>query len=207
MKKRVLPKAKLAHHSALDHFRSRNVVGRLLLILICILLLACHVHAQSQQKAPDKNNQDAAVETLRRYLELRFNDADWKEYSKFITWSDEPAWDCKWVISKYDLGASKEEGEKVIVSVVYNRLGLFCYDFEFEPNPRVVTVKYELVKRPNGWKVSAPIPDYPDISADVLIRSLKALAEKANETPERRVKAKGTVRKLGDALNRARSSQ
>jgi hypothetical protein len=207
MKKEVLPKANLAHHSALDHVRSRNVVGRLLLNLICVLLLACHVHAQSQQKASDKSNQYAAVETLRSYLELRLNGADWKEYSKFITWPDEPAWDCNWVISKYDLGPSKKEGEKVMVSVVYMRLGLFCNNLKFELNPKVVTVNYELVKRPNGWKVNAPIPDYPDISADVLIRSLRSLAEKGNEKPERRVQAEATARKLGDVLSRTRSLQ
>jgi hypothetical protein len=135
-------------------------------------------------------------------LELRLHDADWKEYSKFITWPDEPGWDCKWVISKYAPGSTKKEGEKVIVSVRYTRLGLFCYDFEFKLNPEALTVHYELVKRSSGWKVNAPIPDYPDISGDVLLGSLRTLAERANETPERRAKAEAAARKLGDVLNR-----
>ncbi|MGO8990391.1 MAG: hypothetical protein ACLQGU_03905 [bacterium] len=207
MKKEILRKIHVAPLPAVEGFHFRQVIRGLVLNFLCVLILACDVSAQPQQKPWDEKTQDVAVDTLRRYLELRLNDADWKEYSKFITWPDEPAWDCKWVISKYDLKPAEEEKDKITVPVMYKRLGLFCYDFEFKPNPEIATINYELVKRPSGWKVNAPIPDYPEISADVLIRSLKALAEKANETPERRVKAKATVRKLGDALNHARSSR
>jgi hypothetical protein len=90
---------------------------------------------------------------------------------------------------------------------VYYRLGLFCYDFDFKANTKKITINYELVKHPSGWKVNAPIPDYPDISADVLIRLLRASAENVNETSERRVQAEATARKVADALNHARAGK
>ena len=151
-------------------------------------------------------NQAPAVETLRRYVELRLHNADWKDYSTFVTWPDEPGWDCNWVVSKYNVRASKKEDDGIIVPVVYNRLGLFCYDFEFESDPRVVTIDYQLVKRPSGWKVNAPIPDYPDISAAVLIKSLSASAENSRESPERRAQYSATARQVADAVSHARVS-
>jgi len=183
----------------------REGVRMSILVLVCVGGLACH--AERQQNALEAKSRDAAVETLGRYLQLRLSNAHWNEYSKFITWPDEPAWDCKWVISKYDIRPSKKEGKKVTVPVVYMRLGLFCNKPQFEPSPKVVTVNYELVKRPSGWKVDGPTPDYPEISADVLMRSLMALAEKRGEAPERRAKAEATARKIGEALQRSRSWQ
>lgn len=178
----------------------REVVISLILTLICAVVLACHGHAQSQQKASSVISQDTEVETLRRYLQLRLRNADWKDYSKLITWPDEPSWDCTWVVSKYDLGVPKKGKQNVVVPVVYKRLGLFCYDFEFNPDPKMVTINYELVKRQSGWKVNAPIPDYPDISADVLLKSLKASAENLQESAERRAQFSATARKLEEAL-------
>ena len=181
----------------------RALVHRSIVALMYVAILACQ--GQADQKA--SGDQAQAAQTLERYIQLRLQDADWKEYSKFITWPDEPSWDCKWVVGKYDVGAPDSKGGTIVVPVVYNRLGLFCYDFDFKPDPRVVTINYELVKRPSGWKVNAPIPDYPDISGDVLVKSLTALAGNANETPERRAQAEATARKVAEAQKRAVTSQ
>jgi len=50
---------------------------------------------------------DTPVVTLEEYLQMRFHDTDWKEYSKLITWPDEPSWDCKWVDEGYKIGTEK----------------------------------------------------------------------------------------------------
>jgi hypothetical protein len=182
-------------------------INRMLIILIYLAILACQGQAQAKQKTPNIRNQDEMLETLRRYVQLRLSNADWKEYSKFITWSDEPSWDCNWVVGRYDIGTPKKDEAKVIVPVVDKRLGLFCYDFEFKTDPKVVTINYELVRRPSGWKVNAPIPDYPDISAEVLIKSLKASAADLREPPERRTQFRTTSQNVAAALNRAGDSQ
>ena len=181
----------------------REVIIRLILALICVVVLGCHTHGQSQQKASSVLDQDAAVETLRRYLQLRLCNADWKDYSKFITWPDEPGWDCTWVVSNYEIGVPKKGKRNVIVPVVYKRLGLFCYDFDFNPDPKVVTINYELIERQRDWKVNAPIPDYPDISADVLLKSLRASGENLHQSADRRVKFSATASKLAEALDRS----
>jgi hypothetical protein len=149
---------------------------------------------------PVSGDQNEAAQTLQRYIRLRLQDADWKEYSQLITWPDEPSWDCKWVSTKDRVGVPATRGQEVVIPVVYSRLGLFCYDFDFQPERKLVTINYELVRRPNGWKVNAPIPDYPDISSQILIRSLNAVAKNARETPERRAEAAATAHKIREAL-------
>ena len=164
------------------------------------------------QTLPSKDNtatkiQDEALHTLQDYLRLRLQNADWKDYSRFVTWPDEPGWDCNWVVSKYELGVPRETETKAIVAATYKRLGLFCYDFEFKPSAKTVKIEYQLVNGPNGWKLSGPIPDYPDIRADVLIKSLRTSAENPRESVERRVEFNATVRKVEDTLHRSNASQ
>ena len=177
---------------------ARHFFQHLIAPLIFVAILASQAKGQTEQKA--SNGQGQVLQTLHHYVQLRLQDTDWKEYSKFITWPDEPSWDCKWVVGKYDVGAPVNKGENVVVPVVYKRLGLFCYDFDFKPDPKAVTINYELVKRPTGWRVNAPIPDYPDIGGSVLVKLLNASAGNANETPERRAQAEVTARKIADAL-------
>ena len=182
----------------------RTVIDRKLLALMWVAVIVCQLASATLHAAAMTTNRDQALQTLRRYLQLRTENADWKEYSKLITWPDEPSWDCHWVISKYDIRQPRKIREKVVaVPVVFDRLGLFCHDFEFRPESKVMTVNYELVNRRSGWKVNAPIPDYPDIGADALIRMLRNSAESERETPERRAQAEITARKITEALTRS----
>lgn len=167
-----------------------------IIVLTCFSILIGP--GQGQRKV--SSDRAEATQTLQRYVDLRLQDADWKEYSNFITWADEPSWDCKWVVREHRLDAPVREGQKIVIPVVYSRLGLFCYDFDFKPGPKLATINYELVRRLNGWKVDAPIPDYPDLDGHVLIRSLKAEARDAAETPERRAAAAATAQTIMDAL-------
>lgn len=176
----------------------RPKINKWPIVLIFIAILAWRGSGQAEAKVSD--DRDQVVRTLHRYVQLRLQDANWAEYSKFITWPDEPSWDCKWVTSAHKIGTPVKREQGFAIPVVYTRLGLFCGDFDFKPEPRVVTIEYELVQRPTGWKVSAPVPNYPDIGEGVLVKSLSAMAENANETPERRTKAKTTARKIREAL-------
>jgi len=187
--------------------KCRKVVIMAILILIYAVLFTYYAQAQFQQVVTSIKGQDTAVETLRHYLQLRLRNADWKDYSKYVTWSDEPSWDCNWVVRNYDIGMPKKGKHNVVVPVVYKRLGLFCYDFDFSPDLKIVTIKYELVKHRSGWKVNAPVPDYPDISADVLIKSLRASAESSSESQDRRAQFSASACKLSDVLDRAGNSK
>jgi len=168
----------------------------------CVLLFVSHLNAQQPQKTPDDTNQQAAVATVRHYLMLRLNNAKWKEYSKFITWPDEPAWDCKWVVCNYSIGKSNKKGNKIIVPVVFTRLGLFCNNMYFEPAPREVIIKYQLEKHSGGWKVSGPDIDYPEIGANIVMKSLNTLAANASETAELCGRAEVMARKINSACNK-----
>lgn len=174
------------------------VTLRSIVVLLSLAILACQSRANAKPKTP--GSLQAAEQALGHYIQLRLQDADWKQYSKFTTWPDEPSWDCRWVANKATQGAAVKRGQEILIPVVYSRLGLYCYDFHFKSEPKPVTVEYELVKRPGGWKVNSPIPDYPDISSDVLTRSLNATANNASETPERRAKAAKSLREIREAL-------
>lgn len=119
---------------------------------------------------------------------MRLRDANWREYSKLITWPDEPSWDCHWVVKQYELGSPRVADGKCTIPVTYNRIGLFCGDSEFRAEPATITIDYELVRGPEGWKIDAPIPDYPDLSAKVLLRQLKTAAKNPAQTEERRAR-------------------
>ena len=163
------------------------------------LLVACQVQGGTMEKASGR--QKGPLPILRRYVELRLQDAGWKEYSGFITWPDEPSWDCKWVVSKFSIGSPVREADRVAIPVVYNRVGLFCYEFDFEGKPKVVTIRYELVKRRGAWRVNGPIPDYPEVSGEVLIKSLRSIAGKSGVTQQRRTRALATAQKIKDAIS------
>ncbi len=172
------------------------------LFLFCFLFIAAPVIAQEQQTNKDR---DSAAQTLRRYIELRLNDADWKEYSKYITWPDEPGWDCKWVVSKYTVGKSKKRMRKIIISVVFTRLGLVCSTPDFKAEKKEVTIKYELEKYSSGWKVSGPEIDYPEIGVNTAIRKLKSLAANGSKSASEREQAEAVVRKIEKVLNQAKA--
>jgi hypothetical protein len=180
---------------------------KLIFVLICTGILLHGVKAGAQENDRSSKRQAAAVEVLRRYVELRLRDADWKDYSEFITWPDEPSWDCHWVVSKYHIGTSKKVGHHVEVPVVYKRLGLFCVTPEFRSDPKIVTIDYQLTRSLGGWKVSGPPFDYPDVEASVLIMSLRASAQSGRKTPEDRAQAEATARKIADALAAAGNTE
>jgi hypothetical protein len=168
-------------------FMGRKASGILVVVLMC-------TSADSQN---DAKQTVGAVQMLKHYIQLRLEDADWKEYSKFVTWPDEPSWDCKWVVSKYEVGSPAKEKGKVNIPVAYQRLGLYCNNFYFEPGAKITTINHVLVKSERGWRVDAPIPDYPELGVNVLMRSLRAAAGDAKETPEHRTQAQ----KLADTIN------
>lgn len=155
------------------------------IFIFFIIISICNHHALGKEiiKSTDKNT-DKASDILHRYVQLRLNDADWKEYAKFITWADEPSWDCVWVVGSYEIDKASMNGHAVKIPVVYKRLGKFCYDFDFQYKPEKITINYKLIDSGNGWKVNLPIPDYPDISAEAIINSLKIKAKNLNESSD-----------------------
>lgn len=159
-------------------------------LLFLLYLLPGHFEAKAESaEVPEK--------TLNHYLQLRLQDADWKAYSALITWPEEPSWDCKWVAERYDIGESKRTGKgKITIPVVMKRLGLYCYDFSLSPDPKEVTLNFQLIKTPDGWKVDEPTPDYPDIGADTLKKSLSASAENPKESADRRAKFAAILQNL-----------
>lgn len=75
-----------------------------------------------QVKSPHATGQNTPEETLQNYLRLRLSNADWKEYSKLVTWRDEPGWDCNWVVDKYSVGLPRRRAKNTVLPVAYNRL-------------------------------------------------------------------------------------
>ncbi len=142
----------------------------------------------------------SASETLRKYIELRLSDADWEEYSQYITWPDEPAWDCKWVVSKYNIGPSKQRKGKITIPVAYIRLGLYCVgDEDFNPVSKKITINYKLVENKGRWKINSEIYDYPEISVETVMKQLETSAKE--ETQERRIQIESIISKIKKIKN------
>jgi hypothetical protein len=161
-----------------------SLAGIALLLAFSSVLL----HAQ------EKTTSITATTTLRRYVDLRLRWADWDEYSPLITWPDEPGWDCWWVAKDYRLRRTKTHTSKTPVPVTYTRLGLFCVGSKFEPNPKVETIAYELVRRNGAWKIDGPIPDYPYVGLLTVRKSLEKTIADSDETNENKEQARKSLK-------------
>ena len=143
----------------------------------------------------------SATTTLRRYVELRLRWADWNEYSPLVTWPDEPGWDCWWVAKDYRLSRATTRASKTLVEVTYTRLGLLCVGSQFEPNPKVETIAYELVRRSGAWKVDGPIPAYPYVGLSSVRQSLEKTISDSHETNDSKEQARKSLKALTAAAD------
>lgn len=177
--------------------KMNNRISLIFIIVFSLFIIANLLQPFEIFSYTDNYNkgQLSASETLKQYIELRLSDANWKEYSQYITWPDEPAWDCKWVVNKYEIGKSKKLGEKMIFPVVYTRLGLFCSgDIDFNLKSEKIIINYELVHNLNQWKINSEIFDYPEVSTDTIVKQLEASVGKA--TQKRRAEIAAIVNKI-----------
>ena len=179
---------------------TRCSLTNLSILAMFLVALSCEGSAQAAKYITLEQMQ--AKHTLQHYIELRLQNADWKEYSRYITWPDEPGWDCKWIVERYRVGVAISKGEKIVIPVVSNRLGLFCSDFDFKLDRKSITIRYELVRGPRSWKVNAPIPDYPEIGTKAVLELLRNISGNEQEEPERRAEATRAARELEAALKR-----
>jgi hypothetical protein len=159
-----------------------------LLSLVFSFYIVCLVSAPAIGSA---SQEDTPVVALGKYLQLRFHDADWKEYSKLITWPDEPSWDCKWVDEGYKIGTGKKMQDRVVIPVTHNRIGLYCYNDTFRIDQRVVIINYELVSQNNQWRIKGPEIDYPEIGVKTLVEKLRTSKTAAD-----------VLKKIESAMNR-----
>jgi hypothetical protein len=170
------------------------------MFLGCLLVVTCATPARLFADDHSVSSRpESPSSALTHYVTLRLTNADWDSYSKLITWPDEPSWDCKWVTTSYMLGALRKAADNVVIPVTYDRLGLYCSDFDLQLHKASVQVEYHLVMESGAWKVSAPVPDYPDIGVATLLRSLTTSGNSSNESAERRRQFKDLVQKLHDA--------
>ena len=146
-----------------------------------------------------------AVDTVERYVRLRLSGAHWVAFAPLIGWQDEPGWDCNWLVTGYAVGTA-EEADGGVVPVTYDRIGFYCHDYEFKPEIRKVTVRYQLPESAKGWKIKGPEPDPPDLSADVQIASLRAVARDRHEPAANRKRADAMRRQLSTYIRRAELS-
>jgi hypothetical protein len=141
---------------------------------------------------------DEPVAVLRHYINLRLANTDRSAYAKLITWSDEPLTDCAWVTSHFKLQQPKPSRDDLVIPVTYDRLGRYCSDLNLELFDESVEVEYHMVMSAGGWKVAGPVPDYPDIEIQTLLRSLANSAQSG--PPERRRQIDEVIRQLRVAL-------
>jgi hypothetical protein len=146
--------------------------------------------------------QREAVETVERYVRLRLGGAQWAAFASLVAWEDEPGWDCNLLVNGYSVGTIEKRGDAAVVPVTYDQRGLYCHDFQFKPENRSVTLRYEVVKSPINWKIKAPEPGPPHLSLDVQIDVLRTASRNPNETAEHRKLAEAMVQQLSKAARR-----
>ena len=169
--------------------------------MMYLIVGLCTPFAGAQSQDHIVKRQSTASNTLQHYIQLRLDGADWRDYSNYITWTDEPSWDCNWVVGHYTIGVGQKETDGITIPVHYKRLGLFCYDFDFKEKSSEVTVNYGLIRSENRWKVNAPIPDYPDIGAKTLISLMETSAKNVQESQDRRRQFTVTAQMITAALS------
>lgn len=111
-----------------------------LYVACCVAVVAVAHGQRTQLRALDP------VETVKRYVELRFRGAPWADFAPLIAWEDEPGWDTYWLVNRYAVGTAEKKGNAVIVPVTYHRLGLYSHDLIFKPADQDVTLRYEVVQ-------------------------------------------------------------
>jgi hypothetical protein len=166
------------------------------ILTAAVLLVGAHL-AFSQSK---ETRAGSALGTLRHYIEIRLRWASWDEYSQYITWPEEPGWDCFWVSKEYKVGQQSNRGGRVIVPVTYSRLGQYCSGFDFVSQPKQVTIRYELVQIRGAWKINAPAQDTPYLDWRTLQKSLMQTANNERETAEARKQAETVSQTLSRAV-------
>lgn len=166
------------------HTRKLLLVNNVRISITLLFLVALGSFADGQA-----HRSETAQGTLRQYVGARLRGAEWKDYSRLITWPDEAGWDCYWVVKGHSIGAAVRHGTTAVIPVAYSRVGLFCSDPSFQPEPKNIVIRYELVYRGTSWKVNGPIPDYPDISWDALEASLKETAADPHQPDDCRKQA------------------
>ncbi len=173
----------------------KNLANRTLLLSIVALLLM--LPSYSQQIAATSKS---ATDTLRHYVELRLHWANWQQYSQFITWPDEPSWDCWWVATDHSISAPVGNGDRVVIPVTYQRLGLYCADFQFQFKSTTDTVRYELLRKNGVWRIDGPVPDYPYLQWQVLADWLAKISTDKEEPTERNEQARTALATLTSAV-------
>jgi hypothetical protein len=163
------------------------------IFLFIILILGFGTSVSGEQSAPADPKS-----VLWQYVELRLRWADWKDYSQFITWPDEPGWDCWWVADAHHVGQEVAKKSKVFIPVTYNRIGLYCADDQFRANLKKETVNYEMLKKKGKWKVNGPVPDYPYISKAALRDWLNKSTQDSSESAERKEQAQEVLKALSE---------
>ncbi|HWW20443.1 MAG TPA: hypothetical protein VNZ06_06535 [Steroidobacteraceae bacterium] len=178
---------------------SARLSAALLWLIACPCLVAANTTSSGAAPAAAAN-EPAAV--LKHYINLRLAMADWPVYSKLITWPQEPASDCYWVTSHFKLDDPRPGSahDEIIVPATYDRLGRYCSDFDLELFDESDRIEYHLVMSDGKWKIAAPLPDYPDIEIQTLLRRLANTAQSPGETPERRRQLDEVIRQLRATL-------
>jgi hypothetical protein len=149
------------------------------------------------------NTQQGATEpaaVVKRYINLRLAMADRSVYSQLITWPDEPPSECYWITSHFKLEEARPGTDDVIVPATYDRLGRYCPEFDLQLFDESDRIEYHLVMSGGQWKIASPLPDYPDIEIQTLLRRLANTAQSPGESTERRRQIDEMIRELRATL-------
>ncbi len=68
-------------------------------------------------------------QVVERYCKARFRSFEWKDFSHYITWGDEPGWDEYVLITGFEVGQANQKANTATVSVVYHVIA----DIAFPP--------------------------------------------------------------------------
>jgi hypothetical protein len=162
--------------------------------LLSVAMFAAPRPARSEQPAAEPG----AV--LKRYINLRLAMADRRVYSQLITWPDEAPSECYWITSHFKLDDPRPGTDGVIVAATYDRLGRYCPDFDLQLFDESARIDYHLVMSGGKWKIAGPVPDYPDIEIQTLLRRLANAAQSPGETAEQRRQLDEVIRQLRATL-------
>jgi hypothetical protein len=163
-----------------------------LTVLLAVMLVAFSGCKRAQDVKAPRNTLATAEETVKAYCDLdgqgtRLTSETWSKVLPYIAWTEEAGWDRTIVIADYRIAKTQKQSESAVtVSVEYHVLGVLSGDYT--PSRRTETIKFQVKKTRDGWKITEPDFLLPHVLLKPMVKHLEGtknleLAGKLQKAP------------------------
>jgi hypothetical protein len=146
-------------------------------VLLAVMLVDFSGCKGAREGKVPQNSLATAEETVKAYCDLdgkgiRLTSETWSKVMPYITWTEEAGWDRTIVIADYRIAKSQKQSDSATtVSVEYQILGDLSGDYT--PLRRTETIKFQVKKTRDGWKITDPDFMPPHVLLKPMVKHLE----------------------------------